>query len=282
MDAILLCMKKQGIRFFSRIKFTNTNIIRFHTKNNFLGLLRSRIDKYDNVLIMAHGSNDSIITPTHDLNRKWEKYITESDADAFSNNFVFAISCLTANKFGGKCVEAGALCYLGYQVEISSLFSVKKLEKSYIPKRVVLHFDTIIKHIFIEELSKAYEEFLTSPISVEVLKERFAFLLEQRIAELPNLSPQEYFEKYQIQLSDQNIKQFISVVTLQVLSLLNDITPRLICIGDPNYISSTFITYAKNDGLASELITERLLNNPFYRLIENEEYKSFLLKKAKF
>lgn len=72
MDAILLCMKKRGILFFRKIKFPTTNVVRFHAKNNFLGLLRSRCNEYDNVLIMAHGANHAILTTTTDLHRPYE------------------------------------------------------------------------------------------------------------------------------------------------------------------------------------------------------------------
>ena len=86
MDAILLCMKKRGIRFFRKIKFPTTNVVRFHAKNNFLGLLRTRYDKYDNILIMAHGSNNAILTTTTNLHERFKPYINETDADAFKDD----------------------------------------------------------------------------------------------------------------------------------------------------------------------------------------------------
>ena len=280
MDAILLCMKRKGIRFFSRIKFSVADIVRFNKKSSFLGLLNSRRDCYDNVLIMAHGSKKAIIIPSE--GGTWDKYITESDVEAFNNDFVFAVSCLTACEFGQKCVEAGAISYLGYQVELGSLFSATQLQPAYIPGRVVLAVNTIIKHIFVEELSRAYEEFLTTVISVQVLKERFALLLEQRIAELPDLSSADLFTKYNVRLNDQNIKKYFVLAVLNALEFLNEVSSHLVLIGNPNYISSTSISYARRFGKSSAEITDHLLNNAFFLELDHAEYKKFLLEAAHF
>lgn len=280
MDAILLCMKRSGIRFFNRIKFHYTDIVKFNKKDGFLGLLKSRKECYDNVLIMAHGSKNAIIVPMQGLT--WEKYITESDVDVFINDFVFAVSCYTASEFGQKCIDAGAISYLGYQVELGSLFSAKRLETAYIPGRVVLAVDTIIKHIFVEELSRAYEEFLTTAISVQVLKERFAFLLERRISELSELSSVDLFDKYNIRLSDQNIKKYAVLAVLNALMFLNEVSSHLVCLGNPNYISSTSITYARRSGKSSAEILSSILNDTFFQELDHSKYKEFLLETARF
>ena len=242
MDAILLCMKKRGIRFFKKINFPTTNVIRFHAKENFLGLLRARIQNFDNVLVMAHGSNHSILTTTTNPNHKYEEYITSKDTYAFKNDFVFAVSCLTALEFGKHCINQGAIAYLGFEVELGYLFSSYPGERSFVPKRVSTAVDTIIKHIFIEELSQSYEEFLRTPINVRTLKERFSFLLEKRIAELPQFTPVEFREKYGINFSERDHKNFVVQLTLQVLSYLNEILPHLVCLGDENYLSASYIT----------------------------------------
>ena len=187
MDAILLCMKKRGIRFFGRIKFPNTDIVRYYTKGEFLSHVRSRKFEYDNVLFMAHGAEDSIIIPVFRL-QKYIRYITEEEADAFKNDFVFAVSCSTAKQFGRKCVEKGSIAYLGYEVQLGSLFSCTNENNRTFPKHVRKSIDLIVKHIFINALSSAYEEFLRNPISVKVLRERYAFLLEQSIAELSDMT----------------------------------------------------------------------------------------------
>lgn len=276
MDAILLCMKKKGIYFFRKIQFPNTDVIRFHTKENFLGLLRSRYDNYDNVLIMAHGGNHAILTTTTELCNPYITYIKEEDTDVMKNDFVFAVSCLTANGFGKRCVENGCIAYLGYQVEISRLFSSAPSPKNSTPDTVITAVNTLVKHIFVKELSVAYEEFLRTPISVQVLRERFAFALEKKLAELSNMTPEQVFAIYSIRIKKKHFQAYAVNLILDVLSFLNDVLPRLICIGDENYISSSFIRYRKADGFSSAQISAELISNPFFQRLAHTEYKNYL------
>lgn len=276
MDAILLCMKKSGILFFRRIKFPTTDVIRFHTKNNFLGLLRARHDRFDNVLIMAHGGKRGIITPSNDRDERYTIYIDENDADVFQNDFVFAVSCLTANQFGGRCVEKGTIAYLGYQVLIDCLFTAHPDSNSRIPASLVTDINTLVKHAFIEELSTAYEEFLKSPISVKILRERFAFGFEKRLSELVDMSAEQIHRQYNIKISDRLFRTFAVQMILDVMSKLNDILPKLVCIGDENYISSSYIEYRKAAGYSKEDIAEELESNPYFKAIQHAEYKQYL------
>lgn len=276
MDAILLCMKKRGILFFRKIKFPTTDVVRFHAKDNFLGLLRARYNNYDNVLIMAHGANHAILTTTTDLCRPYTTYISEKDADAFKNDFVFAVSCLTANEFGRRCVERGSIAYLGYQVELGCLFSCDPGPKSNVPDSVITAVNTLVKHIFVEELSNAYEDFLKSPISVRVLKERFAFALEKRLAELTDMSVEQIYNRYFIKINDHHYKAYAVRMILDVLTMLNDILPRLICIGDENYISSSYIRFRKEAGFSSEEISNELEENTYFKNLAHEGYKLHL------
>lgn len=276
MDAILLCMRKRGIRFFSKIAFPSTNIKRFHTKGDFLKLLRIRRNEYDNVLLIAHGSNNAILTTTTDPNRPYTTYISNEDVDAFENDFVFAVSCLTANAFGRCCVENGCIAYLGYQVEFGCLFSSKPGPKSNVPGAVVDSVNTLIKHIFVEELSRAYEEFLKKPISVCVLKERFAFELEKKLVALSEMSANQVDLQYSIKINEHHYSAFAVNLILNILSFLNDILPKLVCIGDENYISSSFIKYRKEAGACSKELTDELEANPYFQQLTQENYKEYL------
>ena len=280
MDAILLCMKKRGIRFFRRIRFPNTEVVRFHGKENFMGLLRSRHFEYDNVLIMAHGGNSSILTPTRDPHEPYVRYIECDEVDAFENDFVFAVSCLTANVFGEKCVEHGSIAYLGYQVLISKLFSTNLGPESHVPGSVIISINTLIKRAFIESLSKAYEDFLQNPISVKLLRIRFAFEFEKRLSMLLELSPEEIHDKYNIKINERHYASYVTSLVLQTIDNLNEILPRLVCIGDENYISSTFIKFRKRDGLSGEEILRELESNQSFIDLRHEEYKSYLRELA--
>ncbi len=276
MDAILLCMKKSGIRFFKNIKFQNTDVTRFHAKNNFLGLLHTRVREFDNILLMAHGSSKAILTTTHDLNHPYVVYISADEVSAFKNDFVFAVSCSTANEFGKCCVDEGAIAYLGYQVELGCLFYSYTGKNSNVPKRITTAVDTIIKRIFLEELSRAYEEFLKNPYSVCVLRERFSYLLEKRIAQLTSMSAAQLYEEYSIKITERDYKNFVVEIVLRVLSYLDDILPRLVCIGDENYISASYITYRKRDGVNLKALSEELESNKAFQALNHDGYKQHL------
>ena len=276
MDAILLCMKKSGILFFRRIKFPTTDVVRFHTKYNFLGLLRARYNQFDNVLIMAHGGNRGILTPSNNRDERYAIYIDANDADAFKNDFVFAVSCLTANKFGVQCVEEGCIAYLGYQVLIGCLFTAQSGPNSKIPGSLVTDVNTLVKHIFVKELSSAYEEFLKTPISVKVLRQRFAFGFEKRLSELVDMSTEQIHQQYNIKINDRLFHTFAVQLILDVMSKLNDILPKLVCLGDENYISSSYIKYRKAAGYSNEKIANELESNPYFKEIKHAEYKQYL------
>lgn len=280
MDAILLCMKKRGIYFFRKIRFPNTDVVRFNAKTNFLGLLRSRRVEYDNVLIMAHGWHNSILTTTHDISHPYAKYIGCDEVDAFENDFVFAVSCLTANTFGMKCIERGSIAYLGYQVEIGYLFSAEPSPESRVPGSAVIDINTLIKHAFVESLSKAYEEFLRNPISVKLLRMRFSFEFEKRLSMLLEMTPREIHEKYNIKINERHYAAYATNLILKTIANINEILPRLVCIGDENYISSTFIRFRKQAGLSGEEILRELETNPSFADLRHEKYKAYLRELA--
>lgn len=275
-DAILLCMKKRGIRFFSSIKFPNTIVMRFHKKDNFLGLLRRRMEEFDNVLLMAHGSSKGILITTNNPNHQYTVYISIEESCVFKNDFVFAVSCSTVNEFGQSCVDKGAIAYLGYQVEIGGLFSSYSEQNFNIPKRINTAIDTIIKRIFIEELSYSYERFLREPISVQLLKEIFSFSIEKRISHLLNMSPEQIFNSFKVPISERDYKKYVVGIVLNALSYLDEVSQRLICIGDGNYISASYFVYRKQEGVNSSDLLNELETNQFFIALQHEPYKAYL------
>lgn len=243
MDAILLCMKKRGIRFFSKIRFINTEVQKYHERDSFLIHLRNNKQEAENVMVIAHGSNKAILTTTRIPMPQYITYITVKDVDAFCNDFVFAVSCLTANEFGKKCVECGTRAYLGYQIEIGPFFNASLSETSQVPKRIETAINTIVKHIFVESLAEAYEDFLSNPVSVNSLREYFSFLLEKRISTLLDINLDSIYTNYGIRIISRHYEKYITTIVLCVLSNLNDVLSKLICLGDGSYISPTFIKY---------------------------------------
>ena len=243
MDAILLCMKKRGIRFFSKMRFVNADVQKYHERNSFLAHLRNNKQETENVIVIAHGWNDAILTTTSDPMKQYKVYISAEEASAFYNDFVFAVSCLTANEFGQKCIDSGTRVYLGYQIEIGNLFNASLSAASQVPKRIEIAINTIVKHIFVESLSEAYEDFLTNTVSVNSLREYFSFLLEKKISTLLDLDLDSLYSDYGIKIISRHYEKYITTLVLRVLSDLNDILPKLVCLGDGSYISSTYIKH---------------------------------------
>lgn len=271
----MLVMKKRGIRFFSKIKFNNTQIKRYYGKKGFIPYVASRREKNDNILLMAHGWKDSILTTTTDPSRPYDIYISSEETSIFQNDFVFAISCLTALEFGGECVKNGAIAYLGYQVEIGRLFNCYTTSITNMPKRISNAVDIIMKRIFIQSLAKAYEEFLCHPRSVKVLRERFSYLLERSVVDLTLLTNEQIYEMYGVKILERHYQKYMVAIMLRTLSELKETTMRLVCIGESNYISPTFIRHYYLTGYSKEEMLSKLYDNESYRML-NDEYKKKL------
>ena len=251
MELVQLCMKKRGIRFFAKIPkaFRSTSVSSsyksYNSKEGFLLELAKRENEYDVVLITAHGAESQIIIPItqydsyrqeHPERRdaKYRTYISLDDTRFFKNDFVFAVSCLTAQEFGPVAVENGVIAYLGYDVIIENLFNVNGVGMS---SRVRDLYEKVVKQIFVEELVRAVIRFLNDMQSVLTLKQMFAFRLEKRLIEFFSMSADDVYEIYRIRI-DKNIwKNNRQKLQIQQLNFLGEINRHLIIIGDPNYIS---------------------------------------------
>lgn len=278
MDAIMLYLKKRGIRFFRNIKFKNTKVRHIFNKEDFFNILNSRINEFDNVIIIAHGAPNGILTTTNNPNHQYRTYISLDETKNFHNDFVFAISCSTANEFGQHCIADGAIAYLGYLVEIGGLFSSFSKNANNVPKRINTDVDTIIKHIFCEEVCSNYERFLREPISVQVLKEMFSYNLEKRVSSLLDKNPLQIYEEYNILIPKDYYQKYFVKIVLQVLSILDEVINRLVCLGDCNYISASYLSYRKTSGISSQKMREELEQNTFYKKIKSDLYKAYLYK----
>ncbi len=251
MELVQLCMKKHGIRFFAKIpkEFENTtvssNYKSYTTKERFLSELARRENEYDMILITAHGAENKIIVPITQFdpyrqehpergNDKYRTYISLEDTRFFKNDFVFAVSCLTAQKFGPAVVENGVIAYLGYDVIIENLFNVSNVCMS---SRVRELYETVVKRIFIKELVQAVTKFLNDMQNVLMLKQWFAFRLEKRLIEFFSMSAEEVYATYEIGINKDIWNRNRQKLQIQQLNFLGEINRHLIIIGDPKYIS---------------------------------------------
>ena len=281
MDAVLLHTNKRGLRFFRKIHFQNVTVNKCRTKRDLVEKLRRNKECFANVLLVAHGCNNAILLPTPDLNRPFTVYISPNEANLFKNDFVFAISCSTANEFGLRCIEEGAIAYLGYKMNFGHLFCSYSTDCPVIPKRITTYVDIIIKKLFVKGLSQAYEEFLVNPHNVSVLRERFSYLLEKRMAELIHYSSAQIKQEYCISIPEHDFKKYFGEVVMRMISCLNNILPNLVCLGDKNYISHSYISYRKLSGYDNDAIVDELESNASFISLMNDEYKQYLLDKAR-
>lgn len=251
MELIQLCMKKRGIRFFSKIPkelkktIVSSRCKSYSTKEGFLAELARRENEYDMILIAAHGAEDKIIIPItqFDLyrqenpersNEKYRSYIELKDTRFFKNDFVFAVSCLTAQEFGPALVKNGVIAYLGYDVIIENLFNVSNI---CISSRVKELYEIVVKRIFVRELVQAVTRFLVDMQNVLVLKQWFAFRLEKSLIEFFSMSVEEVYDAYGIRINKDIWHRNKQKLQIQQLNFLGEINRHLIIIGDPQYIS---------------------------------------------
>lgn len=280
MELIQLCMKTRGIRFFAKIPKKVKYILPsdkykcFYKKEPFLAELAKRENEYDIILITSHGAEDSIIVPITQYdpyrqehpersNDNYKKYITINDTHFFRNNFVFAVSCLTAQEFGPEVVKKGVITYLGYDVLIQNLFNVSNICMS---SRVRELYETVVKRIFVNELVQAITMFLNDMLNVSTLKQLFAFRLEKCLLEFFSMDANEVSDTYGLRIKQDIWNKNKQKLQVQQLNFLNEINRHLIIIGDPEYISLYGI---ENGCKLNKQIYEKLRKVSF----ENKDYE---------
>lgn len=251
MKIIQLCMKKRGIRFFAKIpkEFEKTTISTsyksYTAKDRFLSELARRENEYDMILITAHGAENKIIVPITQFDpyrqehpersdNKYRTYISLEETRFFKNDFVFAVSCLTAQEFGPAVVEKGVIAYLGYDVIIENLFNVSNVCMS---SRVRELYEMVVKKIFVKELVHSVTKFLNDMQNVLMLKQWFSLQLEKRLIEFFSMSAEEIYTTYGIGINNDIWKRNRQKLQIQQLNFLGEINRHLIIIGDPQYIS---------------------------------------------
>lgn len=251
MECIQLCMKKRGIRFFAKIPKKIEHIMvrdsfkSYTTKERFLAELARRENEYDMILITAHGAENKIIVPITQFdpyrlehpersNDHYRTYLSLEDTQFFKNDFVFAVSCLTAQEFGPAVVKNGVIAYLGYDVIIENLFSVSEVCLS---SRVRTLYETVIKRIFVEELVQSISHFFNDMQSVLMLKELFALRLEKSLIKFFSMSSEEVYATYGLGINKDIWNRNREKLQIQQLNFLGEINNHLVIIGDSKYIS---------------------------------------------
>ena len=274
MDLLHLCMKKSGIRFLNKLEFQDyIEYMKVHTKKPFFDILNSRSSKYDIVLITAHGSKDSILTADlRNLNHPYNKYILLDDTRYFVNDFVFAVSCDTALEFGKKSIENGAITYLGYSMKIEKMFSCKYKNA---PKRIIDGYNIIFKKIFRETLQENLAIFIQQPTSVAMFKERLTFNIEQNLTQLSSLKPEDIHEKYQVKITENEMKKYHADIVMQQLEVINEIDKHFVCLGDSSFFyHGAVVEMCKKHG--KKKTKDYISQLQFYEDLSHEKYKQYV------
>ena len=109
---------------------------------------------------------------------------------------------------------------------------------------------------------------------------RFSFEVEKRLSMILEMTPKEIHERYNIKLNERHHTAYTTNLILKTIEHLDEVLPRLVCIGDENYISSTFIRFRKEEGLSGEDILRELEYNQSFIDLQHEKYKAFLKELA--
>lgn len=275
-------LRNPGIRFLSRTTkkmtglISDSEVIRLRNKNMLFKYLATNVSAYDVVLLTAHGSSDSILTNSRDLNKKFVRYIGEEETNGFSNKFIFAVSCQTANSFGKKCVENGANAYIGYNMMFGHLFNYSDVG---VPGRICKWYNTLFKRIYLEELRNSLEEMYTLPVTAQYTKEKFAFRLEKRLYSIQIDGFKKTCEKYSLNIPYKNYSKYFPSLILKQITEIRIINKSIVCLGDINYISH----HSLDNLLVIQKIKEdqnfNMQIKELIELCENTEYKTYLNKK---
>ena len=79
------------------------------------------------------------------------------------------------------------------------------------------------------------------------------------------LNIEQIHAKYNIKISERNYNNYIVTLVLRVLTDLNEISSRLVCLGEENYISATFVDYYLKNGKTKAEILKCIKLNEYYQ-----------------
>lgn len=283
MELIHLYTPLEGVRFFGRAssvikkEMPEKYCLSTWKTSTFLYKLQKNIDEYNDVIIMMHGAEDSFLVPRKKKEQiihstKYKRAIDISNACYLKNDFVFAVSCCTAKKFGPKAIEEGALSYLGYDILIEPIFKInyESDQFKYINKRIRMFYQTEIKKIYTDIVSNTIIEFFNEFQTVKILKQTIALRFEKKVNELFNFSAKDIQEKYGWVVDEGLWKKEWPKLKMLQLAIINEINAHFIILGDEGYISLLLLDEKSE---ISRRAQERLLNAKFY----NKAYEKFFV-----
>ena len=85
--------------------------------------------------------------------------------------------------------------------------------------------------------------------------------------------------RYNVRISDHEFNKYFVYLASMTLSYLDEILPCLVCLGDENYISPTFIKYQMEQGKDRDSLSQELQENTSFQKIQNQQFRTYLLSK---
>ena len=273
--------KSNGIRFYnSELKRLKKSVhadtyISCSDSRRFLDILNNRLDNYDVVIIVAHGSKNSILAVQPEFKRANGLYIHDigiESVSAFKNDFVLAVACYTAKQFGPRAIDEGALAYLGYDESIEPLYKINI--KKNVSFKVKELYETEIKKVFSEEICSAFVAFVGELQTAEELRANIQFRINKRIRAIFRLTQNELVKKYGWRQA-KKIRKYRPIIEMTQIEVLKKLESQLVLLGDPNYIPINIkkppckITEEKKKHLDSVLFENKQYESYFKRMLKD-------------
>ncbi|WP_139490247.1 hypothetical protein [Brevibacillus dissolubilis] len=228
--------------------------------NDFVGLLNSRISYPDVVLITAHGTDDAILGVRQG---KLIKAMRLHQTRLFKNNFVLAVSCLTAKEFGKKAIEEAAQVYIGFDDYIQSDFKFG----SSLNQKFNDILEKIFKKIYQLSLNRAFSSFIKKSLTARELTMLIELNFKKLVRELQRMDIKNIRTVYSVQLTEKLEDELRAVIKLQFIAKYNTLQKKISLLGDPYYVPWYYINYLNKEEL--QVLLEKINNmdekNNYYK-----------------
>lgn len=237
----------------------------------FKEILGKRMDLPDVILIMAHGSDDAILTID---GGKFKKIFTVDETNLLMNNFVFAFSCYTTKVFGASAIEKGAITYIGFDDTIEKVFTINTNEYKDISSKL----EIIIKRIYMNNFSQEFEKFIRNCYTANELYQRIMLKVNSEIVKLIKMAIPDLNTKYDLSFKETDKSIIVKIIKLELASKFDYINEKMRLLGDKNYIPWFFINTQSEENLS--IVLEKIArmdqkNNRYRYFIESLVKKSF-------
>lgn len=288
--------KERGIRFFrvarrylqelykdeNSISDSKNIYLNFHSSTDFLVELRNRLKYPDIILIMAHGWTDSILK-TKPMG--YERDITIDKSRLFANDFVFALSCYTAEEFGNAAINNKAITYIGFNDSIESFFEVNGSEYKKLSKK----FEIVIKKIYMTCFLMEFKNFIMKCYTAKEFYDFLSIRIDTEITKLIKIPFADFNELFGIKISEKHTEKARKLIKLNIIGKIDEINSRMRLLGEENYVPWFFLSSQNEDKLIEvlEKVSSISENNNNYKyfikalihdcLYDEDKYKQSLV-----